>query len=96
MYAVRKDKMSSKIIEYDLRMSGRNYDALFEVIKGYDAWARVTESTWIVKSSFTCSQIRNSLLSIVDSNDRIFVAELTGTAAWANVICGSEKLKQNL
>lgn len=91
-----EDKMSSKIIEYDLRAPGRNYDALYEVIKGYEVWAHITESTWFVKTDSTCPQIRDALLSKMDANDRIFVGELTGTAAWHNIICESEYLKQNL
>ena len=30
--------MSSKIIEYDLRQPGRDYDALYNAIKSYEAW----------------------------------------------------------
>ena len=31
--------MSSIIIEYDLRQPGRDYDALYNAIKSYEAWA---------------------------------------------------------
>ena len=88
--------MSSKIIEYDLRQPGRNYDALYNAIKNYGTWARITESTWFIKTTETCVQVRDKLSKQMDSNDRIFVGELSGTAAWKNTICDGEYLKDNL
>lgn len=86
----------SKIISYDLCKSGRNYDDLYKYIKNFPEWARITESAWFVSSDKTCENIRNEIMSIVDSNDRIFVAELNGVAAWYNVICDSEYLKTHI
>jgi hypothetical protein len=88
--------MTSKIIEYDLCSPGANYDELYEAIKGFGTWARITESTWFVKTDATCVQIRDKLLTKMDKNDRLFVAELTGIAAWHNVICSNEFLKKHL
>ena len=88
--------MSSMIIEYDLRSPGRNYDDLYAAIKGNDQWAHITESTWFIKTSLSCAQVRDRLSAVMDTNDRLFVAELVGTAAWHNVICDSNYLKSNL
>lgn len=44
----------------------------------------------------SCAQVRDKLLAHMDDNDRIFVATLTGTAAWRDVLCESEYLKKNL
>ena len=88
--------MASKVITYDLCSPGRNYDDLYKAIKSYGTWAHITESTWFVKTDDSCAQIRDNLLSHIDSNDRLFVGELTGTAAWHNVICKNEFLKENL
>lgn len=88
--------MTSMIIEYDLRSPGRNYDELYKAIKSYSVWAHITESTWFIKTSESCVQVRDKLLAHMDGNDRIFVAALTGVAAWSNVICDSEYLKRNL
>ena len=87
---------NSKIITYDLCKEGRNYDGLYAYIKSFPKWAKITESTWFVSSDETCVRIRDKILTIVDSNDRVFVAELTGTAAWHGVICNSDYLKNNL
>lgn len=88
--------MSSKIIEYDLCTPGKNYDELYKAIKSYEVWAHITESTWFVKTTESCVQVRNKLLAHMDSNDRLFVGELTGEAAWRNVLCQDEYLKKNL
>lgn len=88
--------MSSKVIEYDLCAPGRDYDELYNAIKQYSEWARLTESTWFVKTDDSCTKIRDDLLKVMDSNDRLFVGELTGTAAWHNLLCKSEYLKERL
>ena len=88
--------MTSMIIEYDLRSPGRNYDDLYRAIKSYGAWAHITESTWFIKTSESCVQVRDKLLAHMDGKDFIFVAVLTGVAAWNNVLCDSEYLKKNL
>ena len=88
--------MTSMIIKYDLRAPGRNYDELHKALRAYSAWARITESTWFVRTNESCAQVRDKLLTHMDGNDRIFVAELTGVAAWRNVLCDSEYLKENL
>ena len=88
--------MSSKIVEYDLRQPDRNYDALYNAIKGYGTWAHVTESTWFIKTDETCVQVRDKLMELMDNNDRLFVGELSGTAAWHNTICEGQFLKDNL
>lgn len=86
----------SKIITYDLCKSGKNYDDLYEYIKSYAVWAHITESTWYISTEKTCTSIRDEIKKIIDSDDRIFVAELTGVAAWHNVLCQSDFLKKHL
>ena len=88
--------MSSKIVEYDLRAPGRDYESLYKAIKEYEAWAHITESTWYIKTDSTCKQVRDKLLAVMDENDRLFVGELTGEAAWHNVICDNKYLQEHL
>lgn len=87
---------NSKIITYDLCNPGQNYDKLYEKIKSYGVWAHICESTWFISTSDSCVTVRDNLNSTLDNNDRLFVAELTGTAAWNNVICKADYLKKNL
>ncbi len=87
---------TSKIVTYDLCNSGKNYDDLYTYLKGFSNWAKITESTWYISSDKTCVTIRDELKGILDSDDRYFIAELTGTAAWMNTICKSDYLKDHL
>lgn len=88
--------MNSMIISYDLLKPGHRYDALIEAIKSYGTWAHITESTWFIKTDQTCSQVRDTLSSAIDNNDLLFVAKLTGAAAWTKVLCSNDYLKNNL
>lgn len=87
---------TSKIVSYDLCNSGKNYNDLYEYLRSFSAWARITESTWFISSNKSCATIRDEIRNIVDSDDRIFVAELTGVSAWRNIICDYDYLKKHI
>ena len=87
---------NSKIVTYDLCAPERNYSELYNKIKAYGVWAHICGSTWFISTSDTCSTVRDNLKSVLDKDDRLFVAELNGTAAWTNVLCNSDYLKKNL
>ena len=74
--------MSSYIISYDLDNPGQNYEKLIDAIKNYGTYAKITESCWCVVSTDESKVIRNNLKSMIDSNDKLFVAQLTGQGAW--------------
>ncbi len=88
--------MSCYIISYDLRAPGRNYDSLYEKLKSYTKWAKITESTWAVITESSAAQIRDALKTVTDPNDRIFVVKSGVESAWRNSICKNEWLKENL
>lgn len=87
---------NSKIVTYDLCNSNKNYSGLYEYLKKFSKWARITESCWFISSEKSCTTIRDEIMKIIDSDDRLFVGELNGTAAWHNVRCKSAYLKENL
>ena len=74
--------MARYIITYDLSAPGRNYDALYEGIKAYGTWGRITESSWAIVTSDTAATVRDNLSQVVDSNDKLFVGTLS--APWAS------------
>lgn len=76
--------MSSFLISYDL-ISDKDYSKLYESIRNYGSFAHVLESVWIIKSSASSSEIRDNLKSYLDSDDKLFVARLTGESAWKNL-----------
>ena len=88
--------MNSYIISYDLMAPNKDYSSLISAIKSYGTYAKVLESCWIIKSNDSSSTIRVYLSSYMDSNDRIFIAKLTGEASWQNVLCTNDWLNGNL
>jgi len=87
---------NSKIISYDLRAPGRNYENVYNYLKSFTIWGKLTESTWYISSPKDCVQIRDEIKRLVDLNDRIFVAELNGVAAWTSILMDSNYLKAHL
>ena len=89
--------MRSVMIGYDLNKPAQNYTKLIERLKKFPTWWHHLDSTWIVRTEMTCVAIRDELTKLVDSNDEIVVADLTGTAAWSGInMQGSKWLKDNL
>lgn len=88
--------MNKILITYDLRKQGANYSDLIGAIKKYPKAVKVCESVWLIKALSSCMQVREKLNRYIDGNDRLFVANLTGEAAWRNVIGGTETIKDIL
>lgn len=91
--------MKTILVTYDLvgtDETSSDYKKLIEHIRSYPNWANVARSVWIIKTNSSVSQVRDDLRSYQDADDRLFVAVLTGVAAWQNVICSNEWLLQNL
>lgn len=85
----------SYIVTYDLRAPGRNYDSLYEALRSYGTYYHIQESVWIIVSNRSATEICDHLLTFIDSNDSLFVARLSGEAAWFGVP-DSDWLKRNL
>ena len=88
--------MNTYIVIYDLSQPGRNYDDLYNRIKLCGSWAKITESSWAIRSSQTPVAIRDYLQGALDQNDKILVGQL-GACAWAGLDTGvPDWLKQNI
>lgn len=83
------------IISYDLRYN-RDYTALYNAIKSYGTWGKITQSTWAIVTPQTAEQVRNFLLNYIDNDDRIIVVKSGGVAAWHNAMANNDWLKENL
>lgn len=86
--------MKTFIIAYDLLSDVKDYNSLINEIESYPNHYKVNKSTWLLKTSYSRDQIFNSLRSKMDSNDSLFVSELTLNAMWINVEEGDTELKQ--
>ena len=87
--------MSTYIITYDLKNS-RNYNELYEAIKSYGTWAHINESTWAIVTDQSATEIRDQLKNHLEIDDIIFIIRSDTEAAWTNVLCRNEWLKENL
>lgn len=73
------------IITYDLVEPGQRYQELIDLIKKNPGWAKLCDSSFLVKSEMTAVQLRDSLKVVLDSNDKLFVGKVTAPAAWAGM-----------
>ncbi len=65
---------------YDLNSPGQDYTELFEQIKSYGTWWHHLDSTWIIKSPKTATEVRNHLGKYIDSNDELLIVKF---GSWA-------------
>lgn len=91
--------MSNILIGYDLNKAGQNYNALITDIQtSFPTYWHCLDSTWIVVTDLTPTQVRDHLKGHLDANDELLVIDITGKgAAWTGFAgdCSSW-LKNNL
>ncbi len=71
-------------VTYDL-VKKRDYERIYKGIEtcGTGAYAKPTESQWIVQSNKTAAEIASYLRNFTDSDDRVFVIPVNGVL-WAS------------
>ncbi len=72
-------------VDYDLMTPGRNYTALTGALVAIGA-KKMMYSKWVLQSSSSAAAIRDHLRQYMDSNDRLFVAELSEQWAGYNLL----------
>lgn len=93
--------MGSFMVTYDLKKTygddrSSDYNALYKKLETYFNYAKVTESSWIIQGNYTSSSLRDDIAQVIRSGDDLFVAKLTGEAAWRNCIDPTAKIKKAL
>jgi len=76
--------MKTFLISYDLigPETRDDYVRLINHIKSFTFWAKPLKSLWLVKTDKGIAEVRNELKQYADSNDKIFVIDVTN-ANWA-------------
>lgn len=87
--------MNTYIISYDMAEGG-DYNALFDHIKSYKKWAHITESLWAVCSEKNAKELRDEIKAFLVKGSRLIVIQSANVAAWDNVLCSSDWLKNNI
>jgi len=90
--------MAVYLISFDLDSPGQNYDKIGEAIKSYDTWAKILTTTFLIVADETAKDVRDYLIKFIDSNDKLFVAKLSGETAWTGPFSKeiTEWLKNNI
>ena len=88
--------MNAYLVSYDLRKPGRDYEELYKYLKGMPYWGHPLESVWIVESSSSAKEIRDELRARVDDGDGVLVVQSARIAAWRNVNCSDQWLKDHV
>jgi hypothetical protein len=71
------------MVGYDLNRPGQNYEGLIEYLKGLGAWWHHLDSTWLVNTTKTPAEVRDSAVAFLDAGDELLVMDVTGVArAW--------------
>ena len=75
---------------------GSDYEPLINRIKEYGTWAHITLSTWAIVTENSASEVRDVLKPLVGEEGRLLVVQSAHVAAWSNVMCSNDWMKNNL
>lgn len=78
---ISKKAMRTILASYDLRSPGKDYSRLWEHLRSYSDYRKPLESLWLLKTAKTSAEVRDGMKQCVDSNDKLFVVDITGDAA---------------
>jgi hypothetical protein len=68
--------MAIRLITYDPDESGRKNSALFEAVKGYGPWAKLSDAAYAVETNVSPERIMERLKEHVDPFDIVCVITL--------------------
>lgn len=77
--------MNSIWVNYDLSSPGQEYHALISYLKTYKNYTRPTESSFLILTNVSVSDLRDEALKYLDSNDKFLAIKVTGIASWHNL-----------
>lgn len=64
------------MISYDLNSPGQRYKELREKIESLGAWCHYLESTYLLKTSHTITQVSDAITPYLDGSDRLLLCEI--------------------
>ena len=75
--------MNTLLVGYDLNKPLQNYKDLIDKLKSFGTWWHHLDSTWLVRTSLTATQLRDQLKGLIDASDELLVLNVSGDA-WAS------------
>ena len=75
--------MASRLfgVSYDLRKPGQDYSSLTTALKNLGA-KKILQSHWVLRSVRSAEDLREHLKAFIDSNDRLFVDQISDWASF--------------
>lgn len=68
------------IVSYDLDNPGQKYNELKKIIGAHSIhWCRYLDSTFLIRTNDSADDILQALKAVIDSNDRVFIANISNT-----------------
>jgi hypothetical protein len=64
-------------VSYDLNKTGKDYKGLHEELKKTGTWIHLLDSTWLLFTAESATQIYNRLRPHIDQDDNIMIAQIT-------------------
>lgn len=68
--------MAVYLVTYDLNKETTRPNIVKHIKDGYSAWAKLSESSYAIKTSNTPSEVFNYLKPMIDDNDNLYVVTL--------------------
>lgn len=68
--------MAVYLVTYDLKKPGQDYTDILKKIHASDSWARLSESSYAIQTSWTEKQLYDYLKPHLDQNDNLYVIAL--------------------
>lgn len=84
------------LVAYELKQPRAHYVALINLLKSFDDWAQLLDSSWAIRTKLSAVDVRDRLWEVMDPDDGLFVIESGHEAAWQDVRCDNQWLKDNL
>ena len=72
--------MAVQVVSYDLRKPGQKYSQLYNALTSY-THCHPLESTWLLDTSQSATDVRDNLKQHIDANDGLLVTKMSGE--WA-------------
>ena len=88
--------MRCYIISYELKQPRAAYIDFCSELRSYHANAQILEHVWAVVTDGSAADIRDRLWELLDPDDGILVLESSREAAWQDVRCENQWLRDNL
>jgi len=79
--------MAIILVTYDLKQPGRNYTPVHNYLRQF-TYCKGLESVYLLDTAVSTATIRDSLRSVIDENDVVFVVRITQDWASWGYSCG--------